>query len=367
MNLASREYLIGLMSGTSLDGVDAVLVEFQQEKPVAIAHRARAFDAPLRQTLLELHQCGSDELHRAALASIALTHHYAAVTGELLAARGLAPEAIRALACHGQTVRHDPKSGYTLQLNQPARLAELIGITVVADFRARDIAAGGQGAPLVPAFHAAVFRAPDRHRVVLNLGGIANITDLPPNDEVRGFDTGPGNMLLDAWTQRHWQRDFDRDGAIAATGAVIPGLLRNLLDDPYFAIAPPKSTGRDRFHLGWLTARLAGGEAPEDVLATLAELSAQSIAQSLARHCPGTEEVLVCGGGAFNSDLLTRLGCSLPGVSIMSTGEVGIAPLWVEAMAFAWLARQTLLGLPGNLPPVTGAAGPRILGAIYPK
>lgn len=362
---AGTELYVGLMSGTSLDGVDAVLVAFDGEYPQGVAHHSREFDETLRQELLDLHLAGHDELRRAAMVGIELAKQYAEVTAELLATAGLAPANIRAIGCHGQTVRHAPQSGYTLQLNQPARLAELTGVTVVADFRARDIAAGGQGAPLVPAFHAAVFGSSD-HRAVLNLGGIANLTDLPPEGAVRGFDTGPGNMLLDAWTHRHWQEPFDAGGRRAARGRTLPWLLENLLAEPYFSLPPPKSTGRDRFHLDWLLNHLQGDEAPEDVLASLAELTAQSAATALLTHCPGAKTLLICGGGVNNEDLLSRLARVLPDTELFSTAQAGIPPVWVEAMAFAWLARQSLLGRPGNLPQVTGAAGPRVLGAIYP-
>ncbi|KAB2839032.1 MAG: anhydro-N-acetylmuramic acid kinase [Burkholderiales bacterium] len=363
--LAGGELYVGLMSGTSLDGIDAILVAFENGRPRGIAHRNHGFNPALRRELMDLHRSGPDELRRAALASAELATAYAAVTQDLLASTGHAAEAIRAIGCHGQTVRHDPDRGYTLQLNQPARLAELTGIPVVADFRARDIAAGGQGAPLVPAFHAAVFGA-SYHRVVLNLGGIANLTDLPPGGLVRGFDTGPGNMLLDAWTQQCWQEPFDHSGRRAASGLVLPQLLQAMLAEPYFALAPPKSTGRDRFHLAWLCGHLHGDERPEDVLATLAELTANTVAAALREYCKGAKELLVCGGGAENQDLLARLSRILPDMAIESTASAGIPPMWVEAMAFAWLARQAVLGQPGNLPAVTGAAGPRVLGAIYP-
>lgn len=361
------ELLIGLMSGTSLDGVDAVLADFSLPAPRVLAHVAHPFDLALQAELLALHARGHDELHRAAMIGAELVQTYAKVTAQALREAGIKAEKVTAIGCHGQTIRHDPASGYTLQLNQPARLAELTGITVVADFRSRDIAAGGQGAPLVPAFHEALFRRKNVHRVVLNLGGIANVTDLPPAGPVRGFDTGPGNMLLDTWTQKCWGEPFDRDGRRASAGKLAPRLLDQMLAEPFFALPPPKSTGRDLFNEDWLTARLPEGAAAEDVLATLAELTARSAAQAITRYCAGAREVLVCGGGTFNNHLLGRLAQNLPDCTTRSTSEVGIAPLWVEAMAFAWLARQTLLGLPGNLPEVTGARGARVLGAIYPK
>ena len=275
------------------------------------------------------------------------------------------PDAIAALGCHGQTIRHRPDSGYTLQLANPARLAERTGITVVADFRSRDVAAGGQGAPLVPAFHAALFGSGDRHRVVVNLGGIANVTDLPPGGTVRGFDTGPGNTLLDAWCERHNGAPFDRDGAWAASGRVIPALLASLLADPYFALSPPKSTGRDHFNLDWLEQKVGGSPAPADVQRTLLELTAVTVGNAIAEHCRGAVEVLVCGGGANNVELLRELAAKLGTRRLATTGSLGVPVDEVEALAFAWLARETLAGRAGNLPAVTGAVGPRVLGAVY--
>jgi anhydro-N-acetylmuramic acid kinase len=252
-----------------------------------------------------------------------------------------------------------------LQLGNPAWLAERTGIAVVADFRSRDIAAGGQGAPLVPAFHAAVFRDSRRHRVIVNLGGIANLTDLPRKGSVTGFDTGPGNVLLDGWTRERFGLEFDRGGALAARGRPLASLLKRFLADPYFRRSPPKSTGRDRFGFDWLRRFGVARHRAEDVQATLAELTACSIAKAIARHCPGAEEIYLCGGGVRNHDLVMRITRALPGVEIASTERLGIHPDWVEAMAFAWLAQRSLKGQSGNLPEVTGAKGLRVLGAIY--
>jgi anhydro-N-acetylmuramic acid kinase len=285
---------------------------------------------------------------------------------------GLRAGEIRALGSHGQTVRHHPAGAYpfTSQLGNPAVIAELTRITTVADFRARDVAAGGQGAPLAPGFHAAQFRSPAVDRVILNLGGIANITYLPSAgaQPVIGFDTGPGNTLIDQWTYRHRQQRFDRDGAWAATGRVSGALLERLLADPYFAMAPPKSTGREHFHLDWLQGHLAAlGQvlAAQDVQATLLELTARSVARALTGFVPGVRELYVCGGGSHNRALMAALSERLPEMTLHTTEELGIHPDWVEAVAFAWLAHQTLEGLPGNLPSVTGARRPVILGAIY--
>jgi anhydro-N-acetylmuramic acid kinase len=356
---------VGLMSGTSLDGIDAVLVRFGDHPPLCAATHYRPFPDDLRREALELHRSGADELRRAALLANRLAREYAAAVHSLLADAGVASGAVTAVACHGQTVRHAPADGYTLQLNNPALLAELTGITVIADFRGRDLAAGGQGAPLVPAFHDDLFRHPTRHRVALNIGGIANVTDLPPGRPTRGFDCGPGNMLLDAWTQRHLGKPYDQDGAWAGSGKVLPDLLDRLLGHPFLAAQPPKSCGREQFDLGWLQGNLAGDEAPVDVQATLVQLTARSVARAIDRWCGAPGELFVCGGGAHNKALLAALAAELPRVRLALTDELGLPADWVEAAAFAWLGRRTLLGLPGNLPEVTGARGPRILGAIY--
>ncbi|MCL2656559.1 MAG: anhydro-N-acetylmuramic acid kinase [Betaproteobacteria bacterium] len=354
------------MSGTSLDGVDAVLADFSATRPHPLAAAFIPYPDSLRQALLDLNDAGHDELRRAAELSVTLAKLYAQATQTALGQAKLAASAIQAIGCHGQTVRHRPDSGYSLQLNQPALLAELSGITVVADFRNRDIAAGGQGAPLVPAFHDRILRSADRHRVVLNIGGIANLTDLAPGRATRGFDTGPGNMLMDAWAARHLGSPIDVNGAWAASGQVLPELLTRLLQHPFFARPAPKSCGREEFHLGWLEPLLDGGEDPADVQASLLELTARSIADAIKRECGPAQEVLVCGGGVHNKQLMLRLQAQLPTTRIASTDLYGVSPDDLEALAFAWLAQQTLAGQPGNLPEVTGAREPRILGAIYP-
>jgi anhydro-N-acetylmuramic acid kinase len=365
----AAEHYIGLMSGTSVDGVDAVLADFGASpiRPLAAAHVA--FSASLRNELNALQRPGDDEIHRAALAANALMDCYAAAVGAVLAQAGLASGAIAAIGMHGQTVRHHPELGYTTQLATPARLAEISGITVVADFRSRDIAAGGQGAPLAPALHAALFADAAYHRAVVNLGGIANVTDLPPRGPVRGFDTGPGNTLLDAWCERYTAARFDRDGAWGSTGRVIAELLAALKADAYFALEPPKSTGRDRFHLAWLeqhVARLQAAPRPEDVQRTLIALTAESVADAIAAHCVGVTEVLACGGGADNTALMRALERALAPRRLATTATLGVPVHEVEALAFAWLAREALAGRAASLPAVTGARGPRVLGAIYP-
>lgn len=354
------------MSGTSLDGTDAALVRFDDKGLHCLATHYRPFPDDLRQEALALHRPGDDEIHRAALLANRLADEYAVAVEALLAAAGVAAGAVRAVACHGQTIRHVPAAGYSLQLNNPARLAERAGIAVVADFRSRDLAAGGQGAPLVPAFHDDVFRHGAKHRVILNVGGIANVTDLPPGRPTRGFDCGPGNMLLDAWVRRHLGKAYDQDGAWAAGGQPLPGLLDRLLAHPFLAESPPKSCGREQFNLAWLEGCLAGGEEPADVQATLVLLTAKSVAGAIGRWCGKPDEVFVCGGGARNKVLMDALAAELPAVRLALTEELGLPADWVEAVAFAWLGRRTLLGLPGNLPEVTGAAGPRVLGAVYP-
>ncbi|WHZ12990.1 MAG: anhydro-N-acetylmuramic acid kinase [Burkholderiaceae bacterium] len=380
MDDAPDRFFIGLMSGTSLDGVDGVLVDLSKQKPQVAVHRSALFAPELRAELLALNTRGDDELHRAAQAANALAQRYADVVAELLAAAGIAANQVAAIGAHGQTVRHHPRPfdaprpdasplpGYTLQLNNPALLAELTGITVVADFRSRDVAAGGEGAPLVPAFHREVFGEPGRDVAVLNLGGIANLSLLFADGGVRGFDCGPGNALIDGWCQRHTGHAFDAGGAWAASGRVDPALLGALLAEPFLAAPPPKSTGRDLFNMEWLQARLQGFAAlpAADVQATLAEFTARCAADALSLQGADSCTLIVCGGGALNTHLMQRLQAGLPLVAVTSSEAHGLPPLQVEAAAFAWLARKTLRREPGNLPGVTGARGPRVLGAIHP-
>lgn len=366
------ELYIGLMSGTSLDGVDAVLADFSAPRCAVLQHHAAPFDAATRAELLALNTPGPNELHRAALATNALARSYAQAVHALLAQHGLPPSAVRAIGAHGQTVRHRPGefdgTGYTLQLGNPALLAELTNITVVADFRSRDVAAGGQGAPLVPAFHQHMFGQPGRGLLVLNIGGIANLSVLGANGEVLGFDCGPGNALMDFWCQQHTGQPFDRDGAWAASGQVLPDLLAALQDEPFLRQPPPKSTGRDLFNPQWLQERLQRlrPAAPQDVQASLTELTASACAASVCSYQKQSELLAVCGGGAFNRHLMARLQALLPGLQVDTTAAHGLPPLQVEAAAFAWLARQALHGLPGNLANATGARGARVLGGIYP-
>jgi len=360
------DLLVGLMSGTSLDGVDAALVDFAGVTPQLLSTAYLSYPADLREQLLRLHHPGLGELHQSALLANRLATLYAQTTLSLFDNAGKAATEVRAIGCHGQTVRHAPQHGYTLQLNNPALLAELTGITVVADFRSRDIAAGGQGAPLVPAFHSALFRDPRSHRVVLNLGGIANLTILAPGKPTFGFDCGPGNMLLDAWAQHHLGAGFDEGGRWARTGAIQADLLARLLEEGFFALRPPKSCGREQFNLTWLRGFLSGKESAADIQATLMALTVSAVQQAILRWCGAVEEIYICGGGVHNSVMIEQISAALPQAKVLTTDTLGQPADWLEAVAFAWLAHRTLAGLPGNLPEVTGARGLRVLGAIYP-
>ncbi|MFV0455106.1 MAG: anhydro-N-acetylmuramic acid kinase [Pseudomonas sp.] len=358
---------LGLMSGTSLDGLDFALIQ-QSDSTRLLATHYEPMPAQLKQELLALCASGPDELARAALAEQRWAELASTGIDKLLHQAQIERSSIRAIGSHGQTVRHEPKRGFSIQIANSALLAELTGISVVGDFRRRDVAAGGQGAPLVPAFHEAMFSNPERTRAVLNIGGFSNLSLLAPGAITRGFDCGPGNVLLDAWIQRHLAQPFDRNGSWAASGVRHSRLLESLLSDEFFATSGPKSTGRELFNLPWLDAHLAPLDdvAPEDVQATLLELSAQSICNALLESQPNTEDLLVCGGGAHNTALMSRLQRLLPSTQVTSTAAFGVEPDWIEAMAFAWLAHCCLEGIPANRPSVTGARGLRVLGAIYP-
>ena len=358
------------MSGTSLDGVDAVLTEFTDLPGKALQSKVlKTFSLPfslaLREELLALHQNGQDEIHRTAIASNQLARRYAEAVNGLLAEANIAPSQISAIGCHGQTIRHRPELGYTIQIGNAALLAELTRITVVSDFRSRDIAANGQGAPLVPAFHQAVFGHPEINRTIINIGGIANLSVLHHAKDIIGFDSGPGNMLMDAWTEIHTGQRYDASGNWAMTGKVIDQLLSLLLAHDFFKLPPPKSTGRDLFNIEWLKSHLNPHHLPQDVQRTLLAFTVHSIANAVKKHAPNTDEIYLCGGGAFNQALIEHLRHLLHPVKIETTDILGIHVCAVEAAAFAWLARQTILKSPGNLPCVTGADGLRILGAIF--
>ena len=353
------------MSGTSLDGIDAVLVDLSQSKPLQLGKNYLPFDDTLKNALLALHLPAHNELHQAQLIGNQLATMYAAAVAPLLAQAKSSNQEVKAVGCHGQTVRHCPEHGYSVQIGNAALLAELTGITVVSDFRSRDIAAGGQGAPLVPAFHDHVLRHPDIHRVIVNIGGISNLTNLPPHAATSGFDCGPGNLLMDAWCMQHLGKPYDDNGEWATSGSVLPALLKKLLNESFFALPPPKSTGRDLFNMGWLQSKLQGNEVAANVQATLLELTCQTIAQAIRQHCSGAKEIYLCGGGAHNQALHNRLAALLAGSSLQTTATLGVDGDYLEAIAFAWLAQQALQGKPANLPQVTGAKHPCILGAIY--
>lgn len=377
-----HDYTIGLMSGTSLDGADGVLVDFSGDTLRVVATASQPFTEVFRAELLALNTPSHNELHRAALAGNELAAVYAQVVADLIqqaGAQGITASQISAIGAHGQTVRHQPRqtpagpanASYTLQLNNPSLLAELTGLDVVADFRSRDVAAGGQGAPLVPAFHQGVFGRADASVAVLNLGGISNLSLLPPSGSplaVLGFDCGPGNALMDAWCLQRTGQPFDAGGDWAKSGELIPALLASLLDEPYFSLPIPKSTGRDLFSLAWLAEKLQpfANERPQDIQNTLTELTVCACTAGINSYGKNSKELIICGGGAFNLHLLQRLQAELPWLRVSTSDPHGLPPLQVEAAAFAWLARQMLKRQPGNLPGVTGAAGLRVLGALYP-
>lgn len=364
------------MSGTSIDAVDGVLVRFGEDGNLegTLAGASVPIPLDLRRQLSTLQTPGPDELSSAALAGNSLADLYAECVSLLLKQAKLSASAVAALGAHGQTVRHDPARGYTIQLLNGARLAEVSGIDTVADLRSADVAAAGQGAPLVPAFHARVFGNAAGRRAIVNIGGIANITVLGPatsagEDSARscatviGYDTGPGNTLMDAWCEQHRGERFDQNGTWAATGEVNDALLQRMCGDPYFKALPPKSTGRDLFNAAWLQRQLVTPLAPQDVQASLLELTVISISEACRRHL--VAEVFICGGGAANQQLMLRLEAALPGIHLGTTAALGMHPQAVEATAFAWLARQRVMQLAGNLPSVTAASGPRVLGALH--
>jgi len=363
---------LGLISGTSADGIDAALVEFSPAGAISLRFgRTYPWETSLRAQLVALGQEGSVlTLDAIGELDVRIARAFAAAANQALTDSQTPASSVAAIGSHGQTLRHRPwgEVPYTLQLGDPSTLAERTGITVIADFRRRDVAAGGHGAPLLPGLHAALLRSMDESRAVLNLGGIANLTLLPadPAQPVRGFDTGPANGLMDAWCLRHLGAPFDQGGAFARSGSVNAALLARLLSDPWFSAPPPKSSGRDQFHLAWLEAQLAGSERPADVQATLLALSAYTIAEALTAEQPGTARLIACGGGVHNPALMDALRAELPDCVVESSAAHGLEPDYIEAMGFAWLARQTLMGLPGNLPSVSGASGLRVLGGMYP-
>ncbi|MEW8690636.1 MAG: anhydro-N-acetylmuramic acid kinase [Candidatus Thiodiazotropha endolucinida] len=369
--MPNESVFVGLISGTSLDGVDAVVVDLSSNQPHLIASHVEPYPTQLRASLRTLCQPGSNEIDRMGELDKQVAVTFATACRTVLADSGMTPHQVTAIGSHGQTIRHRPdaENPFTLQIGDPNTIAELTGITTVADFRRRDMAAGGQGAPLVPVLHQALFQKPGIKRIILNLGGIANITCLPDNTAkpVTGYDTGPANTLLDRWIENHRTVTLDQQGAWAKSGHINDSLLNELLSDPYFQQPPPKSTGREYFTLDWLLEKLTPHPlSAEDVQATLVELSAATIAQAILDEGYDESEVLVCGGGAHNLYLLERLGNRLPSAEIQPTSAYGVDPDWIEAITFAWLAKRTLSGLNGNLASVTGAERNVILGGIYP-
>lgn len=364
-------YYVGLMSGTSVDGIDAALVSIPDHGPLILkATQHQTFPPAVRNAIQDLMVPGNNEIERAGDLDMQLGKLFAESVQILLRKSGVPAKDIRAIGSHGQTIRHRPRAThpFTQQIGNPSVITEQTGITTVADFRARDMAAGGEGAPLVPAFHGWFFHKPGINRVILNIGGIANITWLPADAQgsVLGFDTGPGNTLLDQWMMQNHGEHYDSGGEWAASGQANERLLASLLSDEYFSKAPPKSTGREYFHLAWLEQHITGKLAAQDLQATLAELTSRSIVQALSFLPAKVDEIYVCGGGGHNRHLLARLQALIPNIPIATTAALGLDPDWVEAVAFAWLAHRTLAGEPGNLPSVTGANRAVILGGIYP-
>lgn len=362
------DYYIGLMSGTSLDSIDAVLVENNSGTVHPLFSYCHPLPNDLREKLLELALPGTNEIERMADAEPAFAKESASAVNHLLNIANTDADQIRAIGSHGQTVRHRPEKGFTLQIGNPGQIAELTGITVISDFRRRDMAAGGQGAPLVPAFHKAVFASPEENRVIVNIGGIANISILSNQQVVSGFDTGPGNMLMDYWCQKHRHTAFDKNGDWAATGKFDQQLLDDLLKEKYLQQPPPKSTGRELFNGLWLEDKLLQHPSlnPAVIQATLCRFTAQCIVEAIKEYAPETDVVYISGGGAHNKMLLQIIQSGLDQQKVKTVDELGIGADWVEAVAFAWLAKQTLNRQTGSLPEVTGAKGARILGAIYP-
>lgn len=370
--MTKQAFWIGVMSGSSLDGVDVALLTLDDDVCEVVATHFQAYPENLKTTLLGLHSPVDNELENAAVVSNTLAYHYAEAIHALLQRENVSTSNVLAIGCHGQTIRHQPKlskqPGYSIQLGNHALLAELTNTTVVGDFRSRDIAAGGQGAPLVPAFHQALFSSNDDNRAIVNIGGIANISYLKKNGNVIGFDTGPGNVLIDYWTQLKTEQAYDKNGEWAASGKPIQNLLASMLSAPYFTETPPKSTGRDLFNKDWLSKHMLSlDDDPQDIARTLVELTTETIYDGITQHCHDVDAVYICGGGAHNQLLMSRLKTRLGKIPLDTTAALGVGVDWVEAVAFGWLAKQAIALKPANLPAATGAKGPRILGAIYPN
>lgn len=368
--MSEARYFVGLISGTSVDGVDAVVLSLRGERLAVVASHGEPYPTELREAILGLSQPGINEIDRLGAVDRQIADTFANAALMVIGLAGIDAAAVTAIGSHGQTIRHRPmgETAFTLQIGDPNRIAEQTGILTVADFRRRDMAAGGQGAPLAPAFHRAAFEISGNTTAVVNIGGIANVTLFGDSGAVSGFDSGPGNTLMDAWVRKHLDQPYDRDGLWARTGAVDESLLERLMDDPYFCAAAPKSTGPEYFDLAWLEARLdtsSDASAAEDIQRTLLELTARSIAMAL--NAEPLAQLAVCGGGASNGLLMERLGELLAPAEVTTTEALGIGPDWVEAAAFAWLASRTVDGLSGNEPAVTGAQGYRVLGGLFPS
>ncbi|BFM09032.1 anhydro-N-acetylmuramic acid kinase [Halioxenophilus aromaticivorans] len=365
------ELYIGLMSGTSIDSIDAALISVNSEQITLLDSHSHTFPPALKQHIHHLCHADQASLDLIGACDREIAEHFAKATLALLAKSNLTASDITAIGSHGQTIRHRPsqehQGPFTWQLGDPNIIAFKTGITTVADFRRMDMAAGGQAAPLAPIFHQALFGSGDVNRSLCNVGGISNVTWLPASGEIKGFDLGPGNALMDCWINHHRQQPFDANGQWAAGGTVLPELLARFLQHPFLLLPPPKSTGREEFHLHWvneLVSQLSHEPSPQDVQATLLEFTAQSIVTGITQHCPSAE-LYICGGGAHNGALMTRLNQLLPGVAVGTTDEIGIAADWVEACGFAWLAHQRMHRLPGSHTAVTGAAKACVLGGIY--
>lgn len=358
------DWYVGLMSGTSADGIDTALVDLTKTPPKLLATHYHEYTPQLRREILGLCTPGPDEINRMGELDAKLGKAFAQAVNTLLTNNSIKASSIKGIGSHGQTIRHAPAKHFTYQIGDPNIIATDTAITTVADFRRRDMAVGGQGAPLVPAFHQAIFQKKNTNRIILNIGGIANITLLPATGLVFGFDTGPGNSLVDAWAEKYLDQAYDEKGEWAAKGKLHVDILNNLLNDPFFKLPPPKSTGREYFNLTWLQKYLPASIKPIDVQTTLVELTAQTIIDAIKQHF-SEGEVLVCGGGVHNHFLMSRLKSLGNTFTIESTEKYGIDPDWVEAMAFAWLAKQTLTKKAGNIPAVTGASKPAILGGVY--
>ena len=353
------------MSGTSGDGIDCCVVDFSLKVPQIRATHFVKFNSEMKKKVFSITEVSEQSVNQLALIENEITKEFAQATNVLLEQASLDASSISAIGCHGQTVAHNPRGGYSLQLVNGALLAELTGITTVIDFRNTDIASGGEGAPLAPAFHDYVFRSEHIHRVIVNIGGMANLTNLAPNYPTTGFDTGPGNILLDQMAIKYLNKPFDQDGSWARSGRVDNEFLRNLEEHPFFNKTPPKSCGKQEFNLSWAEALASPGIKPNDIQATFLQLTVNSILKSIKMHCGSAEKIYMCGGGALNKHLMEKLADREPRGLIGKTDELGIEAEWVEAMAFAWLAQKAVDKKPIDFSRITGSRNSRILGAVY--